>query len=223
MKLTPTNWHADRAMYFNSLGIALEYRFKRTGSMDDLNTAIKVKEEAVKLTPMDSRLSRAIYLNNLGASLDSRFGLTGSMDDLNSAVKIYEEVLKLTPKDHPDQGGRLYNLGLSLEQRFQRKGLTDDLNAAVIAFENSVDARLSPPNIRIKSAIRGANLQYSRNFIKCASQMLAAAVKLLPATSPRTLHRSDQQFTLSQFVGLAADACALSIRAGGGISESFDS
>jgi hypothetical protein len=51
--------------------------------------------------------------------------------------------------------------------------------------------------------------------------MLNSAVQLLATTSPRTLHRNDQQFALAQFVGLAADAAALSIRAGDDVFESL--
>ena len=96
----------------------------------------------------------------------------------------------------------------------------DDLNAAVNAYDESVGLRQSPPNIRILSAIRGANLIYSQN-LKSGSRLLTTAVELLPTTSPRTLHRNDQQFTLSQFDGLASDAAALSIRAGENVFEAL--
>ena len=40
-------------MYLNNLGIALQSRFERTGSMDDLDRAITTNEQAVASTPDD--------------------------------------------------------------------------------------------------------------------------------------------------------------------------
>jgi hypothetical protein len=37
----------------NNLGIALQNRFERTESMDDLDRAIMTNEQAVELTPID--------------------------------------------------------------------------------------------------------------------------------------------------------------------------
>jgi hypothetical protein len=67
--------------------------------------------------------------------------------------------------------------------------------------------------------VRGA--QYSHNLIKTASQMFTYAVQLLPTAIPRALHRDGQPFSLSQFVGLAADASALSIRSQNDVIESL--
>ena len=75
--------HPDRAGCLNNLGIALQSRFERTGSMDDLDRAIVTNEQAVESTP-DDHPDRAMYLNNLGNALQRRFERTGSMDDLES-------------------------------------------------------------------------------------------------------------------------------------------
>ena len=55
-------------MYLNNLGNALQSRFERTGSMDDLDRAITTNEQAVASTP-DDHPNRAMYLNNLGIAL----------------------------------------------------------------------------------------------------------------------------------------------------------
>jgi hypothetical protein len=97
-----------------------------------------------------------------------------------------------------------------------------DLDAAVNAFAKSFESQFSPPMARIYSAIEGAKLNYSRNFIGDASRMLAAAVRLLPTASPRTLRRDDKQYSISQFDGVAADACAISILNGGDVYEAIE-
>lgn len=53
----------------NDLGIAPE---SGIGSVDDLNTAVEVNEEAIELTACDHP-DRVMYLNNLGNALESRF------------------------------------------------------------------------------------------------------------------------------------------------------
>jgi hypothetical protein len=60
-------------------------RFERTDSIDDLNRAITMEEQAVKSIP-DGHLDRAGRLNNLGSALQRRFEWTGSMDDLERAI-----------------------------------------------------------------------------------------------------------------------------------------
>ncbi|KAF2740441.1 hypothetical protein EJ04DRAFT_600690 [Polyplosphaeria fusca] len=57
-------------MYLINLGEALEMRFKRTGSIDDVNRAVKVADKAVEATPHDHP-NRAMYLNILGKSLEN--------------------------------------------------------------------------------------------------------------------------------------------------------
>ena len=102
----------------NNLGNALQSRFERTGSMDDLNRAITTNEQAVASTPEDHP-NRACNLNDLGNALQSRFERTGSMDDLNRAITTNEQAVASTPEDHPNHGVMLSNLGNALQRRFQ--------------------------------------------------------------------------------------------------------
>jgi hypothetical protein len=70
--------HLDRARHLKMLGIALEMRFKRTGSMQDLDQSISNSEQAVASIPIDHP-DRGVYLNNLGIVLQTRFKQTGLM------------------------------------------------------------------------------------------------------------------------------------------------
>ena len=90
---TPVD-HPDRAMYLNNLGISLQSRFERTGSMDDLDRAIATKEQAVESTPVDhpdrAAMSSTIWETHCRG--DSRG--TGSMDDLDRAILTKEQAVK---------------------------------------------------------------------------------------------------------------------------------
>lgn len=81
------------------VGIALLDRFEQTGSMEDLNRAIVINEQAVESTP-DDHADRARMLNNLGIALQSRFEQTGSINDLGCAVITNEQAVESTPDRH---------------------------------------------------------------------------------------------------------------------------
>ena len=114
--------HPDRAMYLNNLGIALQSRFERTGSMDDLDRAITTNEQAVASTP-DDHPNRAMYLNNLGNALQRRFERTGSMDDLDRAITTNEQAVASTPDDHPNRGNVPQQLGERAAEPIRADGI----------------------------------------------------------------------------------------------------
>ncbi|KJZ70854.1 hypothetical protein HIM_09768 [Hirsutella minnesotensis 3608] len=103
---------------------------ERTGSMDDLNRAVKVADMAVASTTQ-YHPDRAGRLSNLGRWLGRRFERTGSMDDLDRAVEVADMAVAITPQDHPGRAGMLDNLGRWLGRRFERTGSMDDLDRAV--------------------------------------------------------------------------------------------
>ena len=80
---------STRAVLYGLVAFELQNRFERTGSMDDLNRAITMNEQAVTSTPEDHP-NRGRTLNNFGSALQSRFERTGSMDDLNRAITTKE-------------------------------------------------------------------------------------------------------------------------------------
>ena len=85
--------HPNRVAWLNNLGNALQSRFERTGSMEDLERAIVTKEQAVESVP-DGHPDRATCLNNLGIALQRRFERTGSMEDLERAIVTKEQAFK---------------------------------------------------------------------------------------------------------------------------------
>jgi len=80
----------DRAFLFNSLGIALQWLFLRTNSMEYLDSAIRRQAEAVQLLAPDHS-QHAPYLNNLGVAVLKRFQRTKSPTDLGLAIDRFEQ------------------------------------------------------------------------------------------------------------------------------------
>ena len=151
------------------------------------------------------------YLNNLGASLQTRFKKLGSISDLNRAITKMEEAIQSMAAEHPDRAICLTNLGIALQNRFERTTSTEDLEHAILMWEEALNSRTAPPSSRLRAAVLCSNLLIDRkNYIR-AKPILQAAVHLLPAISPRSLKRGDQQFNISQFANITARAVSLSV------------
>ncbi|KAI8623472.1 hypothetical protein F5Y19DRAFT_492557 [Xylariaceae sp. FL1651] len=88
----------------NNLGAFLGRRYKRTGSINDLNCTVDIAGQAVNTTPTD-HFSRAGYLNNFKNKLGTRFNRTSSIDDLNRAVNVADQAVNAIPKNHPNRAG----------------------------------------------------------------------------------------------------------------------
>ncbi|CAI7647776.1 unnamed protein product [Penicillium manginii] len=131
--------HPDRARWLFKVGNRLRIRFKRTGSMDNLNRAIEVVDMAVNSRPNDHP-DQARWLNSLGSLLGMRFERTGSMDDLERAVEVAHMAVNSTPEDHPDRARWLSGLGSLLGMRFERTGSMNDLNRAIEVVNMAVES-----------------------------------------------------------------------------------
>jgi len=125
-------------MYSSNLGVALESRFKGTGSRDDLDQAITALREAVSSTP-DGNSSCARYLNNLGNALQTRFEVAGSKADLDLAIAANEKAVELSPSDDLFMA----NLGAALQTRHDLTGSLEDLNRSIELKERAVEAESS--------------------------------------------------------------------------------
>jgi len=153
--VTPSD-HPDRARRFqildamsarrnqhtlapSKIAAVIGNRFKRTGSIDDLNRAVNVASKVVDTTPQDHS-DRASYLNSLGNLFGSLFQRTGSIDDLNLAVNIASMAVDTTLQGHPNRAIYLNNFGNWLGIRFERTGSIDDLNRAINVADQAVIA-----------------------------------------------------------------------------------
>ncbi|KAL8369387.1 hypothetical protein RB599_010631 [Gaeumannomyces hyphopodioides] len=115
----------------------LAEKYQHTGSVRDLNEAIRIMEQAID---MAGRYISPAMLSNLGVMLGTRFERTGSMNDLDRAVDVTTKAVDATPQNHPDRAGRLSNLGNWLGTRFERTGSMDDLDRGVDVATKAVDA-----------------------------------------------------------------------------------
>jgi CHAT domain-containing protein len=174
-------------MYLADLGNALQARFGRTGSIDDLNQAITAGQQAVDITPPDHPNLPGL-LSNFGIALRARFERTGSLDDLNQAITTGQQAVDTTPPDHPDRPMLLSNLGTALQARFVRIGSLDDLNQAIAVGQRAVyTTPPDHPNLPMLLSNLGTALQarFGRTgLLDDLNQAISVGQQAVEATPP---------------------------------------
>jgi CHAT domain-containing protein len=218
-----------RTSSLNDLGHSLHARYNATKNKSehesgDLDEAINVLKEATGWAAAGNYL-RPTCLNNLSMSLESRFKRDGNIVDSDQAIECCQEAVTSSSAEHPDRATYLNKLGDALRSRYEETRSEEHFKRCVDSYAESVDLSVAPPHIRITSAITAARLLSDTTLplkdVSLASDLMTKAVELLPKTSPRTLRRPDQQFTLSQFDGVACDAAALSAKIGQNADEAL--
>ncbi|KAG8791483.1 hypothetical protein FRC12_009073 [Ceratobasidium sp. 428] len=131
-------------MILNNLGISYHKRFELLEQLEDLDTAIEYKRQAVALTS-DDNVDKSRWLNglaggttdqplnfaSLASSYHSRYEHLGELADLDLAVDFSERALSAAPEDHPYKYRILSYLGNEHRSRFERLGHGSDLDKAV--------------------------------------------------------------------------------------------
>lgn len=120
----------DRPNRLSMLGVVRRCRFERTGTLDDLDQAIRVGTMAVESTVEDDP-DRALWLHALSGALLVRFEHAGTPADLDGAIRNGALAVRGTADDHPDYAERLSHLSVALMKGFRRNGVLADLDEAV--------------------------------------------------------------------------------------------
>lgn len=136
-------------------------RFARSGNLDDLETAIRLSEEAISVTPTDHPL-RTTILDRLGCYLCARFGLLGAVDDLDNAIKAATEAVNSASSDHPDRPLMWNRLSNHLTLKFMHLNDADALEQAIEASEISIKTTLAGHPNRASRLLSHATLLHIR-------------------------------------------------------------
>jgi tetratricopeptide (TPR) repeat protein len=204
---TPEDHH-HRPDWLNNLGINLQGRYERTGAMGDLEEAIGVTRQAVNAIPED-HTDRQACLNTLGIVLRLRYQQTGAMGDLEEAISVARQAVNAIPENHPDRPACLINLGKGLLGRYQQTGEMGDLDNASIYLQMAWNTTMAIPFQRIQAASLCIKLLALQRKTDTAISLGKDVINLLPTVNTKLLDRSDQQYVVSTFAGVAADLCAL--------------
>ena len=88
----------------------------------------------------------------------------------------------------------------------------ENFDKAIEILDEALSCSTSPPIERIKAGIIVSEIPEIDSTR--AYRALSLVVSLLPKVSPRSLARNDQQFRISRFSGLAAQAASLALEIG---------
>jgi hypothetical protein len=95
------------------LGNAALRRYRATGRLNDLETAVSAFERALRMT-VPGQPNRPVVLGNLGLALIDRFGRNHLAADLDRAVALLEEAVRTTDPASAERSAALTNLGIAL-------------------------------------------------------------------------------------------------------------
>jgi len=128
----------QRIPFLEQVSTALVKRSVNTGSIDDLDRAIFMKECKWERTE-NEHPNYLIYVESFCYALSERYDKTKSLDDLNRAITL--ENILLTPSLAPeDRIVRLNNLRKALYERFNRNDSLNDLDQAILIMDEMVAA-----------------------------------------------------------------------------------
>ncbi|KAL5640075.1 hypothetical protein ACGC1H_007391 [Rhizoctonia solani] len=118
------------AIDMDTLGLSHLEHFRDTGTLSDLEEAVRYFTRALTLTP-DGHPDMSLRHGNLGVSYNDRYQRLGNVTDLERAIECTTRALALTPEGHPDMPGWHASLGVSYGDRYRRLGQLTDLEKAI--------------------------------------------------------------------------------------------
>lgn len=217
LRLTPDD-SPDKSSWMNSIASSLGGRFELFGELSDLEEAVKLMRNAVDLTP-DASPDKSIFLDNLANKLEARHESHKEASDLEDAIALTRQALEVTPEHRPIRAALFYKLGRRLESRFELLGDTHDQTEAATAFEDAWNSENATVVWRLRTALVRIGLMKQREAFLEAYKIAKEAVSLLMTTMTRTVSLQDQQYIITDFPNLAAEACALRLQVSSKISS----
>jgi tetratricopeptide (TPR) repeat protein len=216
----------DRARCAHNLSYLHRLRFERVdfageaipGDVQDLQRAVDLATDAINLYPgMDAQL--AMYEDHLAVCLELVLQHS-TVDDDKLAIAIDCAESAVSRVDAQDPRGAVYtNHLVSLLRR--RLAAQDLERAASLSVEvlNSENAELLA---RIAAGQASGFVNYELGRQTQAFASFKHAVELLPLAAENALKRRDQQYVLSQCMGLSSMAASTALDDGRPASEALD-
>lgn len=138
--------------YANGLGNAWQQRYNRTGSLDDLDAAIRAFKSGVGGNE-DSPAETSRLWGGLASALGARYAVTQELSDLDASIAALRKSLDLLSESAPVRPDRLEELGIHLIQRYAAVGNEDDYAEGMRSMDASETAFATP---RFLAGVRGS-------------------------------------------------------------------
>jgi tetratricopeptide (TPR) repeat protein len=162
------------------LDLAVSYgdHFHRLGNLDDLESALKYKQDAVDATP-PGHPNLAGCLHGLAVSYTDHFQRLGNLDDLESALKHFQDAVNATPAGHPNLARHLQGLAICYAQLAEISQDVADFHCMLYYFRASTTCKASPPHILLQCARQWALLSKRNGLSECLDAY-SQALQVLP-------------------------------------------
>lgn len=223
-RMLPAGHPRRAAALANAAAIHWVRHTSRSGERDGLDTVVELLRAAADAAPPGHPFHGQCQ-SNLGSALHARRGSVGgerNARDLHEAVAAHRRSLAALSARDTRRPARLWRLAQALlalaatEQEAAtapRAAEPDAVAEARTLLTDVAQDTEAAPSLRVEAARLAAAL-IGHDHPAEAADLMADAVRLLPRTAPRELNRWDQQHTLRQFSGLAAEAAARALEAG---------
>jgi tetratricopeptide (TPR) repeat protein len=150
-------------LYHYSTAIAFKWRYERTGSLGDLETAIRHGEMALDLAPADSP-RRTAFLGQQGNHYRQRFLRTKAASDLEQAIQLLEAAVQRASQ--LELPSCLSNLGNCLLERYNFSGKPEDLDHSISVHRQAIEATPSDHILlpaRLNNLANSLSQKYAQN------------------------------------------------------------
>jgi tetratricopeptide (TPR) repeat protein len=199
----------SRSSFLNQMATILYARYKSQDNLEDLERAIRLLEQAVSAASPEKK---SVWKYPLGEYQFEIFKVNHEEEYLEASLDNLKAYLDDLPENHPNR----FHVQRALSACYRKSALQGSNDDYINLWTSMLGASASknvPPLERIQFARVVAQ---NSGWVTCwslADLFMDRALDDLPLIGLRGLTRQDQQYLIRQIAGLAADACAVSLKA----------
>jgi tetratricopeptide (TPR) repeat protein len=220
--------------WLNSLSVAYRHRYANQNNMEDLEAAIRYRDQALRLMSEQSP-DRPDCAVNMALLLQSRAMQTHTRIDLDTALSLAEDAARSVPQNHVQNAHVMFGLArLYIHAQTVELGGVFELvgdsvrwtppweDRAIEIYSKSLHDPLGQATIRMVAAAQLMRIFEKRGQYSQGVDVGRQALEILHKTNTRLLSRDDQQRIVADFSDIAVETCALSIQSDGSADRALE-
>lgn len=199
--------HPDTRGFLNNLGSLYMTSYRNTGDVASLQASRDAFSEAITMGDDAGDADHPLQLerlSNLGVVHYNLYYQTRpeTTELLEEALQFSRRAVNSSKDDYPKKAEFQTNQGIICE-------CLGYLDEAYEAFAQSAESPYALPSIRLQSARIALRIAAGKGKWDEAISLAKNASKLLPLVCSRYISLQDQEYTIKDVSGLAADSCSL--------------
>ncbi|KAF5266390.1 hypothetical protein FOXYS1_2771 [Fusarium oxysporum] len=212
-----------KATLYSNLGSLYERLYEWEGDEAQLNLAIETSGKAIGLVSPDNAYypilqnSLGLLLHQKHLTLKFNYGPSEQHQSklcyLEKAIAAGEEAINRGPT-HPARSRFLLNLGNYYSGRASETKSAEDKKTALERWSEAWRSEAAPWKARVLAGARFVVISAHYKQFDTAAEIARDIIALLSTIDIQSLGHRDRQFVITNFFGIAADACAVSLESG---------